>query len=85
MDTITTIKHPLEHIAVVRLTRECDQELALGEWRLGEIKRNMPSNGVGRVPLERESKPGFKDCEGQPLEVRAAKGSLENGAEKGSG
>jgi len=84
LEVVSGISRHLEHITVVRLTRECDQELAVSKWRLGEIKRNVPSNRVGRVPLERESKPGFEDGEGPPSEVRVARGGLKNGAGKGS-
>jgi len=84
LELVSGIGCQLEHIATVRLTRECDQELAGSKWRLGGLKRNVPSNSVGRVPLERESKPGFEDGEGPPFEVRAARASLKNGVGKGS-
>jgi hypothetical protein len=76
--------HQLEHITVVRLTGECDQERAGSEWCAGVIKRNVTSNSIRRVPLEWLGKLGLEDGEGLPLEVRAARASLKNGAGKGS-
>ena len=77
-------KHQLEHVAAVRLSRECDQEFTGSKWRLGENKCNVTSDRIRRDPLEWESEPGLEDSEGLPLEVRGARASLKNGTSKGS-
>jgi hypothetical protein len=77
-------KHQLEHIAVVRLTRECDQELTASKWHLGGNKGDVTSNHICRDPLEWESEPGLQDSKGLPLEGWGARMSLKNRVGKGS-
>jgi len=81
---VSRVSCHLEHVAIVRLTRECDQELAGSKWRVGENECNVTSNRIRRDPLEWEGEPGLEDSKGLPLEVRGTRASLKNGAGKGS-